>query len=68
MYRNPPTLVRQPLEKTRRAEKSLSGRPVVWSGGLVQAHRANVQARRADEGAVCNLLPRHVALPLSANL
>ena len=44
------------------AQENLSGRPVVWSGGLVQAHRAHVQARRADEEAPCILLPRHVAL------
>ena len=36
------------------APENLSGRPVVWSGGLLQA-------RRANEDAPCILLPRHVA-------
>ena len=61
MHRNPPTLARQPLEKTRRAEKSLLGQPVMWSGGLVQARRAHLQARRAEEGSLYKNLPRHVA-------
>ena len=47
-------------ENTSR-RRCLSGRPVVWSGGLVQVRRANVQARRADEGGLCKFLPRHVA-------
>ena len=35
----------------------LSGWPVRWSGGLVQARRANVQARRADKGDSVKIAP-----------
>ena len=38
-----------------------SGRLVVWSGGHLQARRARLQARRANEEAPCIFLPRHVA-------
>ena len=45
----------------RKLLSGLSGRPVGWSGGHLQARRARLQARRADVEALCILLPRPVA-------
>ena len=46
------------FEENPSRSKGLSGRPVVWSGGLVQARRANVQARRTDKEPCAKFRPR----------